>query len=113
MSEREQGTSGAAYFHKLCKRELGLYNVVKDMRDRKVYGVDKPSAAIICVGGGMSTRNWKKESIKEDLYVWVALHDLLYPSQRKGRVTIVGSLLLCCIYLSLPERVKELVKGLS
>jgi len=62
----------------------------------------------------MSTKKGKKERVKEkDLYVWVALHDLLYPGQRKGRVTIVGSLLLCRIYLSLPEGVKELVKGLS
>ena len=48
MSELEQGR-GETYFHKPCRTELGLYNVVKDMRDRKVYGVDKPSAAIICV----------------------------------------------------------------
>jgi hypothetical protein len=52
MSELEQGTGerrGAAHFHKPCRTELGLYNAVKDMRDRKVYGVDKPSAAIIWV----------------------------------------------------------------
>jgi hypothetical protein len=52
MSELGEGTGetgGAAYFHKPCRTELGLYNVVKDMRDRKVYGVDKPSAAIIWV----------------------------------------------------------------
>jgi hypothetical protein len=42
-------TRGAAYFHKPCRTESGLYNVVKDMRDRKAYGVDKPSAAIIWV----------------------------------------------------------------
>jgi hypothetical protein len=93
---------------------LGLYNVVKDMRDRKVYGVDKPSAAIILGRCGMSTRSGKKEKGKEeDLYVGVALHNLLYPGQRQGWVTIVGSLLLCSIDLPLPEGVEELVKGLS
>ncbi len=40
-------TRGAAYFHKPCRTGLGLYNVVKDVRDRKLHGVDKPSAAII------------------------------------------------------------------
>ena len=57
---------------------------------------------------------WEERKGKEeDLYVGVALHNLLYPGQRQGRVTIVGSLLLCSINLSLPEGVEELVKGLS
>ena len=47
------------------------------------------------------------------LYVWVALHDFLYPGERERGVSIVGSLLLCRINLSLPEGVKELMKGLS
>lgn len=41
-------TGRGAYFHKPCRTELGLYNAVKDMSDRKAHGVDKPSAAIIC-----------------------------------------------------------------
>ncbi len=55
----------------------------------------------------------RKKGKGEHLYVWVALHNLLYPGQRQGRVTIVGSLLLCSIDLPLPEGVEELVKGLS
>jgi hypothetical protein len=83
------------------------------MRDRKLYGVDKPSAAIIWVGSYVTLGSREGKGKGEHLYVGVALHNLLYPGQRKGRVTIVGSLLLCRIDLSLPEGVEELVKGLS
>lgn len=55
----------------------------------------------------------KGEGKGKHLYVGVALHNLLYSGQREGRVTVVGSLLLCSIDLSLPEGVEELVKGLS
>jgi hypothetical protein len=103
-------TRGAAYFHKPCRTELELYKVVKDMRNRKVYGVDKPSAAIIWVVVKCQRGIGRKSKGKEkDLYVGVALHNLLYPGQRQGWVAIVGSLLLCSIDLSLPEGVEELV----
>lgn len=64
---------------------------------------------------GVMISGWRErgKGEGEHLYVGVALHNLLYPGQRQGRVTIVGSLLLCSIDLSLPEGVEELVKGLS
>lgn len=45
--------------------------------------------------------------------IWVALHDLLYPRQREGRVAVIRGVLLCGVDLSPPEGREELLEGFA
>jgi hypothetical protein len=117
MSELEQGTGRnqrSSVLSQALQNRIGAVQCSKGYEGSKGIRCGQTVCCDHLGGGRMSTMNGKKEEGKEeDLYVWVALHNLLYSGQRQGRVTIVGSLLLCCIDLSLPEGVEELVKGLS
>jgi len=114
MSELEQRNQRSCVLSQALQNRIGAVEWSKGYEGWKGIQCGQTVCCDHLWGGRESTWDDKKEKGKEeDLYVWVALHNLLYPGQREGRVTIVGSLLLCCIDLSLPEGVEELVKGLS